>query len=219
MGLQKGEIELSAVWKPVRQEPLDDVLHEVAAYELDKILQLDMVPPSVERVIEGQKGALQLFNYRNVAQEIESMAERNFSMVDYFNRRAEDWRPALSFDGPGNGERMGNPATDWVRWQAEASRKLTQLLGEFPEPVEMNAEVVYSVLQNGLVRERVVFDSEAGMSVPCTLLKLPEVPSDDSAPAILCCHGHGPFGKEPVTGNASSDGLRASIAFHNYNYA
>ncbi len=61
MGLQKGEIELSAVWKPVRQEPLDDVLHEVAAYELDKILQLDMVPPSVERVIEGQKGALQLW--------------------------------------------------------------------------------------------------------------------------------------------------------------
>ena len=60
--LQQGEIELSAVWKPIAQQrPLDDYLHEVAAYELDKILQLDMVPPSVERVIEGHKGALQLW--------------------------------------------------------------------------------------------------------------------------------------------------------------
>ena len=60
--LQKGEIELSAVWKAIaHQGPLDHYLHEVAAYELDKILQLDMVPPSVERVIEGQKGALQLW--------------------------------------------------------------------------------------------------------------------------------------------------------------
>ena len=48
---------------------------EVAAYELDKILQLDMVPPSVERVIEGQKGALQLWVhgckvYEDVGKEI-----------------------------------------------------------------------------------------------------------------------------------------------------
>ena len=48
-----------AVWKPIAQQrPLDHYLHEVAAYELDKILQLDMVPPSVERVIEGHQGAL-----------------------------------------------------------------------------------------------------------------------------------------------------------------
>src|SRR4030095_13739489 len=30
---------------------------EIAAYELDKLLQLDMVPPSVERVYKGMRGA------------------------------------------------------------------------------------------------------------------------------------------------------------------
>ncbi|MCH8870976.1 MAG: acetylxylan esterase [Chloroflexi bacterium] len=141
------------------------------------------------------------------------MAERNFSMVEYFNRRAKDWRPELSFDG------AGDTLTDWKRWQSAASDKLNELLGAYPLPVDMNAEVEYSVQRNGLIRERVVFDSEEGMSVPCTLLKLPTVDGDGSTPAILCCHGHGPYGKEPVVGNTSSEGLRASIALHNYNYA
>lgn len=34
---------------------------EIAAYELDKLLKMDMVPPSVERQIEGNKGAAQLW--------------------------------------------------------------------------------------------------------------------------------------------------------------
>jgi hypothetical protein len=34
---------------------------EIAAYELDKLLKLDMVPPSVERQLEGNRGAAQLW--------------------------------------------------------------------------------------------------------------------------------------------------------------
>lgn len=34
---------------------------EIAAYELDKLLKLDMVPPSVERRLEGNMGAAQLW--------------------------------------------------------------------------------------------------------------------------------------------------------------
>jgi hypothetical protein len=34
---------------------------EIAAYELDKLLKLDMVPPSVERQLEGSNGAAQLW--------------------------------------------------------------------------------------------------------------------------------------------------------------
>ena len=34
---------------------------EIAAYELDKLLKLDMVPPTVERQLQGNKGAAQLW--------------------------------------------------------------------------------------------------------------------------------------------------------------
>ena len=139
------------------------------------------------------------------------MARRNFSMIEYFNRRAERRTPRLSFDG--------DAKADWEAWRAGALQKLVELLGDFPEPVDLAAEVLYSVEDNGLIRERVIFDSEEYMSVPCVVLKPADMPNDGTAPAILCSHGHGPFGKEPVAGNASSEGLRANIARHNYNYA
>ena len=139
------------------------------------------------------------------------MAHRNFSMMEYFNRRAREWQPRLAFEG--------TTKADWESWRVEALEKLTELLGEFPEPVALAPEVVYSVEDRGLIRERVIFDSEEHMSVPCIVLRPVDMPLDSSAPAILCSHGHGPYGKEPVAGNASSEGLRANIAFHNYNYA
>jgi predicted peptidase len=93
-----------------------------------------------------------------------------------------------------------------------------ELLGEFPQPVDPAPEVIYSIEEDGLIRERVVFDSEEHMSVPCTVLRPVDMPADRSGPAILCSHGHGPFGKEPVAGNATTPELRANIAFHHYNY-
>jgi hypothetical protein len=39
----------------------DSYRFEIAAYELDKLLAFDLVPPTVERTIKGRKGALQLW--------------------------------------------------------------------------------------------------------------------------------------------------------------
>ena len=58
--LKKAEVELRAVWRPF--PPSGDGAQrsyraEIAAYELDKMLGLNMVPPIVERIIEGLPGA------------------------------------------------------------------------------------------------------------------------------------------------------------------
>ena len=48
-------------WKPIRPGRyngyLESYKHEIAAYELDKFLGLGMTPPTVEREIQGEKGA------------------------------------------------------------------------------------------------------------------------------------------------------------------
>jgi len=138
------------------------------------------------------------------------MARRNFSMVEYFNKRAKDWKPLLTF--------RGRTKDDWRKWHRKARRKFFELLGDFPEPVDLAPDVVFSVEEDGLIRERVVFDSERDMSVPCVVLYLPDMPRNGKGRAIICSHGHGPFGKEPVAGNKSSPEMAANIAQHNYNY-
>ena len=138
------------------------------------------------------------------------MAHRNFSMIEYLNRRAKDWQPQLSF--------RGNTEAAWTKWRRTAHTKYMELLGEFPTPVDLAPEVIYSIVEDGLIRERVIFDSEEFMSVPCVVLRRIDMPADRRGRAIICSHGHGPFGKEPVAGNGTRPELRANMALHHYNY-
>jgi dienelactone hydrolase len=83
----------------------------------------------------------------------------------------------------------------------------------------LEAEVEYSIVDGDIVRERVVFDSEENMSVPCHVLYPKGMKKDKSAAAIVCVNGHGPFGKDPVAGIASTGAHRAEIQQANYDYA
>lgn len=59
--LRKGDIESKAVWKNpsgVQLGYLEGWQYEIAAYRLDKLIGLNMVPPAVEREFQGKPGAL-----------------------------------------------------------------------------------------------------------------------------------------------------------------
>ena len=76
------------------------------------------------------------------------MAGRNYSLVNYFNRLAEERKPTLAFSGKGK--------RDWERWREQLSAKLQELCGEWPEPVSLNPEVIYRFDEGDFVREKVV---------------------------------------------------------------
>lgn len=63
--LRQGARTHRAIWKPIqrgRQEwGWESYQAEVAAYELDRLLGLNMVPPTVIREIDDQRGSLQLW--------------------------------------------------------------------------------------------------------------------------------------------------------------
>jgi len=62
--LKKGEVEASGAWKNpsgIRGGFLEGWRYEIAAYGLDKLLGLNMIPPTVEREFRGKKGSLMLW--------------------------------------------------------------------------------------------------------------------------------------------------------------
>lgn len=138
------------------------------------------------------------------------MVKRSFLLTDYFNKLAADNKPQLSFK---------NAGLPFDKWHAVAENKLCELLGGFPEKVPLNAEVEYSVDEGDYIRQRVVFDADGYTSVPCAVLIPKGCKKDRKTPAVICCHGHGPFGKDPVSGVRSSPEYEAEIKRQNYNYA
>ncbi len=139
------------------------------------------------------------------------MRKRNFSMQDYWDKIAENHVPLLKFNG--------KSLDEFNNWHKTALEKLNELIGEFPKKTALNAEVQYSVEDGDLIRERVVFDSEEFMSVPCQVLRPKNMKADKSNAAILCSHGHGAFGKDPVAGMKGSSAMENDIKSMNYNYA
>jgi hypothetical protein len=55
------ETNIKVVWKPHKRIKLSNYRAEVLAYELDVLLGFNLVPPTVERTIDGNLGSLQLF--------------------------------------------------------------------------------------------------------------------------------------------------------------
>jgi hypothetical protein len=100
--LQKDGRTVSGVWKPIKRGPREETWEsyqaEVAAYELDKMLMLRMVPPTVEREIRGLKGSLQLWldGYRRFDEaksEVPAGAawDRTLSRMKTFDNLISNW--------------------------------------------------------------------------------------------------------------------------------
>ncbi len=139
------------------------------------------------------------------------MARRNFSMIEYFNHRCSEVRPRFAF--------RGNSRQDWQTWRAQLLPELQTLLGEFPQPVPLAAEVVWEAVEDGIRKQRVIFDTEEHMSVPALLYIPADRQTDQKLPAILCCHGHGSYGKDSVMGlHLGEPARQREILQYSYDY-
>ena len=130
---------------------------------------------------------------------------RNLSINAYFCKRALKHRPRLRYAGQ-----------VFHTWHADLLSSARATLGHMPSRVPLNPEIQAEWREDGLIRQRVIFDVEDGLSAVAYVFR-PEH-ATGKLPAILACHGHGPFGKEPVMGNRSTPQLAADIDNHNYDY-
>ena len=130
---------------------------------------------------------------------------RNLSINAAFRAMGERHQPRFRYDG-----------RDHSTWREQALPAVLATLGRMPARVPLNAETIAEWTEDGLIKQKLVFDVEEGLSATAYLFR----PADavGKLPAILACHGHGQFGKDPVMGNRTSPAMARDIESMNYDY-
>lgn len=134
---------------------------------------------------------------------------RNFSPQQMFIRMVSERMPQFAFDNWKGG---------FADWKAAVRPEVLATLGDWPEAVPPEPELVVEWTDRGVRKRRYVID--VGLHISAGLqVNLPEdLREGERRPAIQCWHGHGPFGKDPVMGNASNAAIAENIRACNYDY-
>jgi len=138
------------------------------------------------------------------------MLDRNFSPTEMFREYAKKYQPLYTFNG--------NNKQYFEDWKSKALPEVLDTLGDFPPSAELNPTLTAEWEHDGLIKQRWFIDVAESISAVLLINRPADLDMSKKTPAILCCHGHGEFGKEPVMGNDSSDPLKTAIKNHNYNY-
>ncbi len=135
---------------------------------------------------------------------------RNLSPQQMFQRMAEHHRPLCAF--------KGDAPSDVTAWKADTWPRVLATLGDFPEAVPPDPECLGAWEHDGLAKERWMINVDPYISAIFQINRPSGLRAEEKRPALLCWHGHGCYGKEPVMGNDSTPDLKSSIAGTNYNY-
>ncbi|MCC9077668.1 prolyl oligopeptidase family serine peptidase [Litorilinea aerophila] len=138
------------------------------------------------------------------------MTTRNLSPQQMFIALAREHRPTHAFSAA--------DAEGFQHWKAETLPKVLATLGDPPPPAPPEPELLAEWEERGLRRQRWILNVQRHLAAVLRINWPLDLQPGEQRPAILCCHGHGPFGKEPVMGNRSSPALQENIQRHNYHY-
>jgi len=118
-------------------------------------------------------------------------------------------KPSLSFQAKNREE--------FETWKKALISKVRELLGELPEKAPLTPELYSREEKERYIREKWVIQTEKNCYMPLYLL-IPKI-SRGKLPAILCCHGHGAYGKDAVAGVHFNNPQRITqMRELNYNY-
>ena len=139
------------------------------------------------------------------------MGEFLNSLERYYLAQEKEVVPALSFRGREKGE--------FREWHEKLKSKLKELLGDFPQKVPLNPDKLGEEDSGDFIRQKYTIATEKNMRLPLYILKPKGIARGKRTAAILCCHGHGSFGKDPVAGvTFNQPDRQKSIQTYNYNY-
>ena len=121
--------------------------------------------------------------------------ETRFHITPYLRRQMAEYPPRLAFSATNR--------EAWLAWRQELRDKLTDLLAPWPQPVDLEPEILQVSDAGDHWREEIVLSSHANMEIPCFLLR--PKGDDGPRPAVLALHGHGE-GQGVTIGLTESEG-------------
>lgn len=135
------------------------------------------------------------------------MKPRNLSPLKMFMGMAAAHVPDFHFPAFSDG---------FSSWKTAALPQVLATLGKSPERVDPDAELIVEWLDRGVRKRRYLMEVAPHASAALQV----NLPAEASGPlpALLCWHGHGPYGKDAVMGNPGSDALAGHIRSYNHDY-
>jgi hypothetical protein len=162
--LRRDNIEFKAIFKTIDQhyhgitrlqknaevDFKDSWMYEIAAYELDKMLGLNMVPPTIERIYKGQKGSLQLWIENAMTEKERKEKHLQPPDIDQWNRQIFQLRlfDNLIYNIDRN---LGNLliTSDWKIHMIDHSRSFKSLDNlKAPKDLQLFSKTTMESLQN-----------------------------------------------------------------------
>ena len=138
------------------------------------------------------------------------MSSRNLNPFAYFERRAAHHKPKHAF--------TGRTKSQFQAWKRAANPKVLATLGSKLQKVRPRPQQVTEWVQDGVIKQRWLIDTQPGLSAALLLYRPANLKRSEKRPALLCCHGHGQYGKDSVMGIAADSGRTAEIKNFNYDY-
>jgi len=112
----------------------------------------------------------------------------------------------------------GETEDDCRRWQAAFRKKLDELLGDSSPPAVWKLALESEATLSDHTRYEFVLEADGVASLPVYLLVPKGLEAAQRAPGVVCVHGHGAHGYDPIVGRTDVEGVAESIQGAHYDY-
>jgi len=140
-------------------------------------------------------------------------SKRFVSVHDVIQNWLKTRKPDCSF--------VGKTRDDYMKWRRAFKTRYRKCIGPWPKKAPVRLEVLKRENKGDYTREKVIFDTCPGVSVPAYILIPKDIKKGERRPGLLAAHGHGD-GKDDICGITREQGDKEKIALIeqlNYEYA
>jgi len=138
------------------------------------------------------------------------MSYRNQSPQKMFELIAREYKPTYHF--------KAKTQNAFYTWKKELFPEVMRCLGDWPERIPPNPELIAEWNHDGIVKQKWIIDVQKHLSASVQINFPDNLAKGEKRSAIFCCHGHGTNGKEAIMGNDSSKELRDIVEKYRCNY-